>query len=88
MKRGLKEAKADALRRAIDNLFPDEKGTESLYQLRLHRDFGIQVTTYSPMKRGLKDATAYSTLQPDEKGTESRNPLPNQNPRRLQPIPR
>ena len=35
------------------NLFPDEKGTESRDPTPLLSDEGL-VTTYSPMKRGLK----------------------------------
>ena len=35
------------------NRFPDEKGTESLI-LSCSVSFGLEVTTVSPMKRGLK----------------------------------
>ena len=78
------------------NLFPDEKGTERPpAQTASHRP--ARVTTYSPMKRGLKapclrlplDAKPSYNLFPDEKGTESWREL--QYPPEqclLQPIPR
>ena len=51
------------------NLFPDEKGTES-YAPTSEFPVRPQVTTYSPMKRGLKEKLVwillmiYTKLQP------------------------
>ena len=80
MKRGLKviEILVDYHNRASYNLFPDEKGTESFIQTTI-RTGRINVTTVSPMKRGLKEwyketgeiiDGSYNRF-PDEKGTES-----------------
>ena len=63
--------------RGCYNLFPDEKGTESAQCPVLDRCLRC-VTTYSPMKRGLKGVQPNPyravilcyNLFPDEKGTE------------------
>ena len=55
MKRGLKVGLASppSVRLYRYNLFPDEKGTERLSDRSEHQP-SYGVTTYSPMKRGLK----------------------------------
>ena len=59
------------------NRYPDEKGTESRRSDRA-RLWACQVTTVTPMKRGLKASSIIASISkrcynryPDEKGTES-----------------
>ena len=88
MKRGLKAIALIYRNRSSKqgryNRFPDEKGTERPVKTSMNRHAHRDVTTVSPMKRGLKAPSQREVMDrerrcynrfPDEKGTESKSPV-------------